>query len=349
MTFYLRRTQTASLCFKTYLLPLLIPYYQLHLLYGEIFEDGKRTATIAQHLNIVPGTAEADSILHKFKEKKMRADSILHFKTRAWETYCEWIPYWVSELVCTGVYINETYMEECEYSDVRGHYEYEQVCYDVYVPDPPTDPDPGYGGGGGGSPINPPGKDEDKTQSKEPKELMDKTKFVPWNNGNCYELCTQILANYGINYPGSPEHVYQLLYEDGNEGDLKFASANPEIDYERAIECIDRHLNNNKPIIVGVQYKPGFPNADGTDHYLVITGRGFDSQKQQYYYTFMDCGTSNVTDGCNTDINRFYYNKNLPSFQGYSLGTRDGRALLDVTHIRPNDGNIENTTKLYNY
>ena len=142
------------------------------MLYGEIFEDGKRTATIAQHLNIVPGTAEADSILHKFKEKKMRADSILHFKTRAWETYCEWIPYWVSELVCTGVYFNENYMEDCEYSDVRGHYEYEQVCYDVYIPDPPTDPDPGYGGGGGGgSPINPPGKDEDKPRTDPSKEL----------------------------------------------------------------------------------------------------------------------------------------------------------------------------------
>ena len=127
-----------------------IRYFTLEgeFLYGEIFEDGKRTATIAQHLNIVPGTAEADSILHKFKEKKIRADSLLHFKTRGWETYCEWIPYWVSELVCTGVYINENYMENCEYSDVRGHYEYEEVCQDIYVPDP-TNPNISGGSDGG--------------------------------------------------------------------------------------------------------------------------------------------------------------------------------------------------------
>lgn len=45
-----------------------IRYFTLEgeFLYGEIFEEGKRTATIAQHLNIVPGTTEADSILHKF-------------------------------------------------------------------------------------------------------------------------------------------------------------------------------------------------------------------------------------------------------------------------------------------
>ena len=149
-----------------------IRYFTLEgeFIYGEIFQEGIRTATIAQHLNIVPGTAEADSILLRFKEKKIRADSLLHFKTRGWETYCEWIPYWVAELVCTGVYINETYMEDCEYSDVRGHYEYEEVCHDIYVPDP-TEPDPGYGGGGGGSPINPPGKDEDKTQTDPSKEL----------------------------------------------------------------------------------------------------------------------------------------------------------------------------------
>ena len=179
---------------------------------------------------------------------------------------------------------------------------------------------------------------------------MDKTKFVPWNNGNCYELCTQILANYGINYPGSPEYVYQLLYEDGDEGDLKFASTNPEVDYERAIECIDRHLNNDKPIIAGVNYDIGFANSDGTDHFIVITGRGYDSQLGQYYYTFMDCGTSIVDHGCNTNVNRlYYYNDFLPTFEGNSLGTGNGEVNLSVTHVRPNDGNTENTTKMHNY
>lgn len=143
-------------------------------------------------------------------------------------------------------------------------------------------------------------------------------------------------------------NVFQLLYED-SEGDLKFASPQPEIVYEQAIECIDRHLDNGLVIMVGVNYTNGFPNSDGTDHFIVVTGRNYDSQRQQYYYTFMDCGTSRPNDGCNTDINRLYYNKNLPTFEGRSLGIRGGEIPLSVTHVRPNDGNIQNTTKQYNY
>ena len=332
-----------------------IRYFTLkgEFLYGEIFKDGKKTANITKHKRILPGTAEADSILLAYKLRVQREDSLIHFKTRATEIYCYEIPHWVGELVCTGVYINETYMEHCEFSETIGHWEYEEVCEEYEYPDPPTEPDPGSDpnpgeGGGGGIPTDPP-KEEDKPQSKEPKELMDKTKFVPWNNGNCYELCTQILANYGINDPGSPEHVYQLLYEDGDEGDLKFASANPEIDYEQAIECIDRHLNNNKPIIAGVNYDIGFTNSDGTDHFIVITGRGYDSQLKLYYYTFMDCGTQYTDKGCNTEINRLYYNDYIPSLEGRSLGTYDGKRILYVTHVRPNDGNTKDTTKQHNY
>lgn len=56
-----------------------------------------------------------------------------------------------------------------------------------------------------------------------------------------------------------------------------------------------------------VEYLPDLnPNSDGTDHFIVITGRNYDAQKRQFYYTFMDCATTSVENGC-SNSNRLYY------------------------------------------
>ncbi|WP_077155509.1 hypothetical protein [Bacteroides bouchesdurhonensis] len=172
--------------------------------------------------------------------------------------------------------------------------------------------------------------------AKDPIELMDKSKFIPWNNTNCLELCKSVLLKYGITYPGDSSHVFRLTHTVN--GELHNWGDNPTQNYRKGIECIDRHLNANRVIIVGVEYDlMKSPNSDGTDHFVVITGRGFDSSKRQYYYTFMDNGATRVADGCSND-NRLYYDSYELKLSG---NTKYFSGEYTVTHIRPNDGNYD--------
>lgn len=165
---------------------------------------------------------------------------------------------------------------------------------------------------------------------------MDKSKFIPWNNTNCLELCKSVLLKYGITYPGDSSHVFRLTHTVN--GELHNWGDNPTQNYRKGIECIDRHLNANRVIIVGVEYDlMKSPNSDGTDHFVVITGRGFDSSKRQYYYTFMDNGATRVADGCSND-NRLYYDSYELKLSG---NTKYFSGEYTVTHIRPNDGNYD--------
>lgn len=198
------------------------------------------------------------------------------------------------------------------------------------------------GGGGGTSGDGPKPGGGDKPVSKDPIELMDKDKFVGWRkDANCLELCQEILDNYGISNYGSRENIFRLTYEVN--GVLTNWGDNPRQNYKNAIECIDKHLNAHRVIIVGVNHTPklGF-NEGSTDHFIVITGRGYNTAYRQYYYTFMDNASSDPNQGCSTD-NRLYY------LEGTDLG---GDAPVNswkytVTQVRPNDGQKYDGTTSY--
>ena len=105
--------------------------------------------------------------------------------------------------------------------------------------------------------------------------LGDASKFVAWGtNGmkNCLDHCKMILNNYGLTSYGSSATAIQLLKE--SDGKLVYASDNPEKTYWSAVDCIDRHLEAGRPIIVGVNYQLGNKYNEGTtDHFVVIYGR----------------------------------------------------------------------------
>lgn len=70
----------------------------------------------------------------------------------------------------------------------------------------------------------------------------------------------------------------------------------------------DVHLNVNTPITVGIHYdSERINNERTTDHFAVTTEEEYDSEVRQFYYTFMDCGTTKADEGCYININRFYY------------------------------------------
>lgn len=221
------------------------------------------------------------------------------------------------ECSCTRCTICRKKMQDCK-------------CYEYPDPDKPINP-PGGGGGG-----------ETEETIKSDIELMDENNFVGYDvSKNCMAGCKAIMDNYNVGY-GGPNHVYQLLVE--NDGELVHYGSDHVTNYTNAINCIDRHLDANKPIIVGVNHTPRQNiNEGATDHWIVITGRGYDKSQAMYYYTYMDTGysTARASDACNTTNNRLYYDPTKQTFRDNE--DRRGRQ-LDVTQVRPNDGqNLKET------
>lgn len=196
--------------------------------------------------------------------------------------------------------------------------------------------------GGGTSGDGPKPGGGDKPVPKDPIELMDKSRFVGWREGaNCLSLCKETLKKYGLSNYGSSLNVFKLV--DSANGLLTNWGNDPAQNYKNAIECIDKHLNAKRVIIVGVDYDLDLnPNIDGTDHFIVVTGRGYDTSRQQYYYTFMDNATSNSDDGC-SNINRLYYKTENLKLEG---STKVANRYYTVTQVRPNDGGKYDTTSL---
>ncbi|MBQ6792826.1 MAG: hypothetical protein IJO84_05605, partial [Butyricimonas sp.] len=202
--------------------------------------------------------------------------------------------------------VQELFDTRYDVSDIPFYYSYYLGDNNSSSPGDGGDQDwggTGEGGGtaGGGTPD--PGGGTSGTKS--PVELIDPEKFVAYN-GSCWETCSLFLRNYNLP-PGDTEHVYQLIVE--RNGEEVYYDSDYQITYQNAIACIDRHLEAGRPIMVGTSYELGHPgnNDKTTDHFVVITGRGYDESKGMYYYTYMDSFTTFYDIGCNTEINRLYY------------------------------------------
>jgi hypothetical protein len=143
------------------------------------------------------------------------------------------------------------------------------------------------------------------------------------------------------------------LAEDEITRELFYWGNDPADNYTKAIACIDRHLDAipPRPIIVGLNESPEMGVNEGTtDHFVVITGRGYDESKEMYYYTYMETGVSNVNQGCDTENNRLYYDAENLTFRGvaqYREDDSENKYQYDVIQVRPNDGKNLNETESY--
>lgn len=71
------------------------------------------------------------------------------------------------------------------------------------------------------------------------------------------------------------------------------------------VNYLQQQLNAGKPVMIGVDYKSGSPNADGiTDHFMVATGYGTDSQGRQFI-SFNDPADGSKDTNA---VNRLYLN-----------------------------------------
>lgn len=122
--------------------------------------------------------------------------------------------------------------------------------------------------------------------------------------------------------------------------------------YRNAINCLDEHLEADRPIIVGVSHsKPrrtkkgalNLANEGATDHFIVVNGRGFDEVLGLPYYTYYEVGTAR-TLGYNMEKNRLVYDPiNLAFYDLVASSSEDKR--YDVTQVRPNNKNLKGTIK----
>lgn len=172
------------------------------------------------------------------------------------------------------------------------------------------------------------------------RDLTNTSYFETQASGQCLQACKDILDNYGISNYGDSAHVYQLKKEVN--GVLTDYGSDPAANYENAIDCINRHLDASRPIIIGINHSLDYGINEGTtDHFMLITGRGYDSEKGMYYYIYMDPGRPDTSNGCDTQNNRLYYDPDNLDF--YDDSTYNKRR-FDVTQVRPNDGKYLNET-----
>jgi len=185
---------------------------------------------------------------------------------------------------------------------------------------------------------------------KDSVELMDASKYVGYikNVRDCMANAKAILDNYGINNYGSSDKVYKLMHE--SNGILVNYGDNAEQNYQNAINCIDRHLDAGGPIIVGVNHtlKKGI-NEKTTDHFVVITGRGYDESASAYYYTYIETARdpAKAAEACDIQKNRIYYTSPPPLLQDNKSYLGENPKKYQITQVRPNDGNTTGTINSY--
>lgn len=181
---------------------------------------------------------------------------------------------------------------------------YPCICCKICHHYPCTCSSSGSGGGG----INPnPG--ELKPNKKIPYEAKDFPGYR-YQGKDCYKLADYILHQMIPDYsePGVPYYI-KKADENGNITNVG--------NTKTAVNIINEHLDANRPIKVGVDYRNGGNQSDHmTDHWIVINGRGFDTAKQQYYFNYIETGRYKSSAAQAVGDNRLYYDSNKGTISG---------------------------------
>jgi hypothetical protein len=128
--------------------------------------------------------------------------------------------------------------------------------------------------------------------------VLSTNEFVGLDGRNCLQLAREQIGRRGLTDLGygSAFKVY-----DSNGGPYPSVAKD-------GVNYIISKLQSGKPVIVGVDNRPGTPstsNTDGkTDHFITIVGSGENSLGK--YFTFFDNATSSSSSGT-TPFSKLYY------------------------------------------
>jgi hypothetical protein len=159
--------------------------------------------------------------------------------------------------------------------------------------------------------------------------VLSSAQFVEYDKRNCLVLAREQIAKAGVTDLGYGSAFKTYTESSG----VNAAQAKAGVDY------IISKLQSGKPVMVGVDNRPGTPsplNADGsTDHFIVIIGAGSDANGN--YFTFAD-NASNLTSKGMSPFNKLYYNATTGMISGYSAANGVGGGFHDyiVTQVRKN-------------
>jgi hypothetical protein len=171
-----------------------------------------------------------------------------------------------------------------------------------------------------------------------------------WSKECCYKASHKILEYSGV----STNRYYQIVIAESSNTDCSGLTGKIT-EFKEAIRIIDKSLKEHKlPIMVGVQHPTPIKDKDGliigwedkcssntpgiTNHYIVVTGKGYDKIRQQYYYLFYEVGTSDPDKGKSAN-NKLYISDNNSLIEGRTAYITDYSGnYYTVTEIRKNTG-----------
>lgn len=154
------------------------------------------------------------------------------------------------------------------------------------------------------------------------------------NDSACLDTCKKMAAKLGQPDVGTPNSIVPFSYQTGKSGNHKYYGDRKEA-YKSVISTIDRHLLLKLPIVAALNYKDKSANKDGSDHFVLIVGKGYDIEQNRFYYRYLDPGRRFIEDGASSS-NRIY----LDDARYILSGLKYKKGLIDViTHVRINDKN----------
>jgi len=155
--------------------------------------------------------------------------------------------------------------------------------------------------------------------------------FIVQEPKKCFDACTTIVKSFDSNAKIS-HNAWALATYNGTENIYIHEEC-----YQMAINAMDKELESGHPVIVGVDYlgKSNTNNFDEgiTDHWVVINGRGQNSDG--VYYTYFEVASSQFK-GTNQDLNRFVLTKD-----GYleainkTVNSRNEKPIITVIRLEP--------------
>ena len=175
-----------------------------------------------------------------------------------------------------------------------------------------------------------------------------------------YNVSSSFTWDNNSHYVGDRNNIIKLLYEkDSNlyydeSGDDAISdgfTSKIESKYAQAISCIEHHIDNKCPIMVGVNHTIGKGKNEGTtDHFVVIYAYGNfgDGKKYYRYYETGSNNTKNGFTGTAERVNYFIYDTNNGNPLLYNPNTyRTSNTRYDVTQVRPYISSKDNSNWLY--
>ena len=148
-----------------------------------------------------------------------------------------------------------------------------------------------------------------------------------FSNCTCWKnTCCNRASNTILNIAGTSTNRTQqiVIVTSGNSNCGNLSCVSDTYTFNTAIKAIDTSLyRHNLPIMIGVhhpkikenrltkllEYQDDYCAESNdpsiTNHYIVIVGKYYDSNRSKYYYRFYEVGTRNIDNG-RSDKNRLY-------------------------------------------